>query len=153
MSLLQNYSGSSSNARYFPFVFPDSTNLHERGYLTALPSRPTQMPPPLWSLSYSSQQEWISFSSTDHMASFMAQTVKRLPTMQETQIRSWVGKIPWRRKWQPTLALLKSHGWRSLVGYIQSMGSQRVRHNWATSLSFIFYRSGYGTLSMPLLQR
>ena len=31
----------------------------------------------------------------------------------------WVGKIPWRRKWQPTLVLLpgKSHGPRSLVGY------------------------------------
>ena len=32
----------------------------------------------------------------------------------------WVGKIPWRRKWQPTPVLLpeKSHGQRSLVGYI-----------------------------------
>ena len=32
---------------------------------------------------------------------------------------SWVGKILWRRKWQPTLVLLpgKSHGWRSLIGY------------------------------------
>ena len=31
----------------------------------------------------------------------------------------WVGKIPWRRKWQPTPVLLpgKSHGLRSLVGY------------------------------------
>ena len=31
----------------------------------------------------------------------------------------WGGKIPWRRKWQPTLVLLprKLHGWRSLVGY------------------------------------
>ena len=31
----------------------------------------------------------------------------------------WVGKIPWRRKWQPTLVLLpgKSHGQRSLAGY------------------------------------
>ena len=31
----------------------------------------------------------------------------------------WVGKIPWRRKWQPTPVFLpgKSHGWRSLVGY------------------------------------
>ena len=31
----------------------------------------------------------------------------------------WVGKIPWRRKWQPIPVLLpgKSHGWRSLVGY------------------------------------
>ena len=31
----------------------------------------------------------------------------------------WVKKIPWRKKWQPTPALLlgKSHGLRSLVGY------------------------------------
>ena len=31
----------------------------------------------------------------------------------------WVGKIPWRRKRQPTLVFLpgKSHGQRSLVGY------------------------------------
>ena len=31
----------------------------------------------------------------------------------------WIGKVPWRRKWQPTLVLLpgKSHGRRSLVGY------------------------------------
>ena len=31
----------------------------------------------------------------------------------------WVGKIPWRRKWQPTPVLLpeKFHGWRSLIGY------------------------------------
>ena len=30
-----------------------------------------------------------------------------------------VGKIPWRRKWQPTLVFLsgKSHGQRSLAGY------------------------------------
>ena len=31
----------------------------------------------------------------------------------------WAGKIPWRRKWQPTLVSVpeKSHGQRSLVGY------------------------------------
>ena len=31
----------------------------------------------------------------------------------------FVGKIPWRRKWQPTPVLLpgESHGWKSLVGY------------------------------------
>ena len=31
----------------------------------------------------------------------------------------WVGKIPWRRKWQPTVVFLpeKFHGQRSLVGY------------------------------------
>ena len=32
---------------------------------------------------------------------------------------AWVGKIPWRREWQPTPVLLpgKSHGQRSLAGY------------------------------------
>ena len=47
--------------------------------------------------------------------SLVAQTLKHLPTMQET----WVGKISWRRKWQPTPVLLpgKSHGLRNLVGY------------------------------------
>ena len=31
----------------------------------------------------------------------------------------WIGKIPWRRKWQPTPIFLpgESHGQRSLVGY------------------------------------
>ena len=45
--------------------------------------------------------------------------VKHLSTMQETQVRAWVGKIPWRRKWQSTPVLLpgESHGQRSLVGY------------------------------------
>ena len=39
--------------------------------------------------------------------------------MQETRFDSWVGKIPWRRKWQSTPALLpgKSRGWRSLIRY------------------------------------
>ena len=45
--------------------------------------------------------------------------VKRLSTMRETRFEPWVGKIPWRRKWQSTPVLLpgKSHGQRSLVGY------------------------------------
>ena len=32
---------------------------------------------------------------------------------------SWVGKIPWRRKWQPSPVFLpgESQGQRSLVGY------------------------------------
>ena len=40
----------------------------------------------------------------------------------------WVGKIPWSRKWQPAPVFLpgKFHRQRSLVGYIQSTGSQRA---------------------------
>ena len=51
----------------------------------------------------------------DERASLVAQRLKGLPAMQET----WVGKIPWRRKWQPTPVFLpgESHGLRSLVRY------------------------------------
>ena len=38
----------------------------------------------------------------------------------------WVEKIPWRRKWQPTLVFLpwKSHRQRSLVGYSPWSGKE-----------------------------
>ena len=51
--------------------------------------------------------------------SLVAQTVKRLSTMQETWVRSLGWEVPWRRKRRPTSVLLpgKSHGQRSLVGY------------------------------------
>ena len=51
--------------------------------------------------------------------SLMAQIIKSLPTMQETQVQSLGQKIPWRRKRQPTPIFLseESHGERNLVGY------------------------------------
>ena len=54
--------------------------------------------------------------------------VKSLPAMQETQFQSLVGKILWKRKWQPTPVLLpgKPHGQRSPVGY--SSWGHRVGH-------------------------
>jgi len=56
--------------------------------------------------------------------------------MQEMHRRSefdpWVGKISWRRKWQPTPACLpgKSRGQRSLVGY-SPWGHKSAGHNLA----------------------
>ena len=66
----------------------------------------------------------------------VAQMVKHLSTMWETWVQSLGQEVPWRRKWQPTPVLLprKSHGRRSLV----SMGSQRVGHDSATSLSLSY---------------
>ena len=48
--------------------------------------------------------------------------------------RSWIRKIPWRRKWQPTPLFLpgKSHGQRSLVGYSPYGLNARVGYNLAT---------------------
>ena len=49
------------------------------------------------------------------VASLVAQMAKNPPAMHETR----VGKIPWRRDWQPTPVLLPGefHGERSLAGY------------------------------------
>ena len=51
-------------------------------------------------------------------ASLVAELVKNLPATQETGFDAWVGKILWRRKWQPSpvFSPRKSHGQRSLVG-------------------------------------
>ena len=56
-------------------------------------------------------------------ASQVAQWWRSPPAMQETremcQFDPWVGKIPWRRRWQPTPVFLpgESHGQRRLAGY------------------------------------
>ena len=57
--------------------------------------------------------------------------VKKLPAKQE--MKSGSGRFPWTRKWQPTPVFLpeKSHGQKELGG-LQSMGSQKVRHDLAT---------------------
>jgi len=58
-------------------------------------------------------------SYTKNDAYLVAQMVKILPAMQDTQVDPWVRKIPWRREWQPTPVFLprEFHGQRSLVGY------------------------------------
>ena len=62
-------------------------------------------------------------------ASLVAQKVKNLPAMQETQVHYWAGKIPWRRAWQPTSILVWRISWTEEPGRLQSSGSQRVGHD------------------------
>ena len=40
-----------------------------------------------------------------------------------------VGKIPWRKKWQPTPVFLRRIPWIEEPGGLQAMGSQRVGHD------------------------
>ena len=52
---------------------------------------------------------------------------------------SWVGKIPWRRKWQCTPNTLAWRiPWTEEPGGLLSTGSQRVRHDWATSCHVMY---------------
>ena len=52
--------------------------------------------------------------------------------MRETWFNPCVGKIPWRRKWQPTPVFLpgKSHGRRSLVAYSPWGRKESDRTEW-----------------------
>ena len=61
--------------------------------------------------------------------SLVAQMVKRLPAMQETQVPSPGREDPLEKEMEPTPVLLprKFHGWRSLVGY--SPWGRRVGHD------------------------
>ena len=59
--------------------------------------------------------------------------VKNLPTNAgHAGFDPWIGKILWRRKWQPTPVFLpgKSHGQKSLMGY--NPWGRRVGHDLAT---------------------
>ena len=68
-------------------------------------------------------------------ASLVAQTVKRLPTMRETRV--------WSLGWEDLLEkAMATHSstlawkipWTKEPGRLQSTGSQRIGHNWATLL-------------------
>ena len=54
----------------------------------------------------------------------------------------WVGKIPWRRAWQPSPVFLpgESRGQRSLVGYSPwgRMESQSVGHEWSDRHTHVY---------------
>ena len=70
----------------------------------------------------------------------VAQTVKRLSAMQETRVRS----LGWEDPLEKEMAIHSSTRawkipWTEEPGRLQSMGSQRVGHDWATSLHFKVY--------------
>ena len=92
--------------------------------------------------------EWVAFplsrvssqprdwTQVSHIASLVAQTVKCLSTMQETGVQS----LGWEDPLEKEMAIHSSTiawkiPWTEEPGRLQSMGSQRVGHDWATSLS------------------
>ena len=72
------------------------------------------------------------------LMSLVAQRVKSLPAMRETQV--------WSLGREDTLEKMATHSstlawkipWTEEPGRLQSMGSKRVGHDWATSLRFHF---------------
>ena len=70
------------------------------------------------------------------LTSLVAQTVKHLPTMQETGVWSLHREDPLEKEMVTHSSILAwKIPWTEKRGRLQSTGSQRVRHYWATSLS------------------
>ena len=66
----------------------------------------------------------------------MAQTVKRLPAMREAWVQSLGREDPLEKEMATHSSTLAwKIPWTEELDRLQSMGSQRVGHDWATSLS------------------
>ena len=69
--------------------------------------------------------------------SLMAQTVKHLPTKQKTRFQSLGREDPLEKDMATHSSVLAwKIPWMEEPGRLQSIGSQRVRHDWATSFFF-----------------
>ena len=73
-----------------------------------------------------------------HWASLVAQTVKRLPAMQETRVRFLGREGPLEKEMEiHSSTLAWKIPWMEEPDRLQSMVSQRVGHEWATSISLL----------------
>ena len=106
----------------------------------------------------SSSKQGLHFSCSTRafyccgFSSLVAQTVKRLSTMRETQV--WA--LGWEDPLEKEMAIHSSTiawkiPWTEEPGRLQSMGSQRVRHDWATSLFHFLLLQSMGSRACELL--
>ena len=88
-------------------------------------------------------REYCSCSScsiTDTNVSLVAQTVKHLSAMKETQVWSLGWEDPLEKEMATHSSILPwKIPWTEELGRLQSMGSRRVRHGWSTSIFTSWY--------------
>ena len=87
-----------------------------------------------WGPTSPSAKWWFSNQCTSYWASLVAQTVKNLPAMQETQVRSLGQEDPLVKGEVTHPSVLAWRiPWTEEPGGLQSMGLPRVGHDWATN--------------------
>ena len=99
------------------------------------------------SLPLNQQRSPFECLPTLYWTSLVAQTAKRLSTMWETRVWALGGEDALEKE----VAIHSSTiawkiPWTEEPGRLQSMGSQRVRHDWATSLSLLYTKHHCGDL-------
>ena len=107
--------------------------------------------PTLWIISNVTEQDafllWVETANGSYLQVPVAQMVKNPPAMWET----WVPSLGWEDPLEKEMATHSSTlawkiPWTEEPCRLQSMGSQRVRHDWATSLHFTSYHVGSQSL-------
>ena len=79
--------------------------------------------------------------------SHVAQLVKNLPAVQETWVRSLGWEDPLEKEMETHSSILVwKISWTEEPGGLQSMGSKRVGHNWATNSNLLTYLLTYREL-------
>ena len=88
-------------------------------------------------------QSWTQLSDwTDWLTSKGLTCPCRRCKRQEFDL--WVGKIPWRRKWQPTPIFLPGKFMDTGAQQAKYMGTHRVGHNWTNEYTHILQKSHWG---------
>ena len=73
--------------------------------------------------------------------SFGAQTIRNLSAMWETQVRSLGWEVPLEKGMAPQSSILAWRiPWTEEPSRLQSMGSQRVGHDWVTNTCYVLVR-------------
>ena len=109
--------GFSRQEYWCGLPFPSPGDLHHPGI------KSTSLMPPLW-----------------QVASLVAQRLKRLPPMWETRVWSLGREDPLEKEMIDHSSILAWRiSWTEKPGRLQSTGSQRVGHDWATSHSPFLY--------------
>ena len=118
----------------FPqWAFPSLGKQYRRRVSRSTLSSSTLVPTPHFFL------DCVAFGcpSTPPWTSLVVQMVKRLPIMWETWVRSRGREDPLEKEMATHSSTLAWRiPWMEEPGGLKSMGSQRVRHYWATSLHF-----------------
>ena len=83
------------------------------------------------------EQGTLNFFDSFYMASLLAQMVKCLPAMQETRVWFLGREDPLEKEMAThSITLAWKFPWMEEPDRLQSMGLQRVGHDWTTSLHF-----------------
>ena len=113
----------------FPAV---SLVLYGKYFLSLPPHQGESVEPSMHACIQSCNKHLFKQVLNTRRASHMAQWVKKSPVTQETWVRSLGWEDSWRRARQPTPVFLPGASpWTEEPGQLQSMGSERVRHDWS----------------------